>query len=127
MSKPCPYCGKKPDLVYGYELFPHLPKLAQKAFWRCKPCGAHVGCHNGTHKAFGPLANAELRKARTEAHAAFDPLWELRYMERTQAYEWLAEMLGIEVSKTHIGMFDLEQCMLTRSIAKEKLQELLMS
>jgi len=127
MSKPCPYCGKPPKRVYGDDLFPHLPKLAGKVFWRCEPCGAHVGCHHGTDKPFGPLANAELHKARTDAHAAFDPIWELRYMERTQAYEWLAETLDIEVRKAHIGMFDLEQCMLTRSIAREKLQELLMS
>jgi len=75
----------------------------------------------------GPVANSELRKARTDAHAAFDPLWRLRYMERNAAYKWLAEQMGIEKEKAHIGHFDIDQCMMARAVSREKMQELMMS
>lgn len=127
MSKDCPYCGKPAKLVTGKVLFPHLPGLAGNHFWRCAPCGAHVGCHAGTTKPYGQLANVELRKARTDAHSQFDQLWKLNYMSRNKAYEWLAETLDIPVTKAHIGQFDIDQCMLTYAISKEKFQELMMS
>lgn len=127
MSSPCPYCSKTPKLVTGKELFPHLPKLSSKHFWQCKPCGAHVGCHPNTNRAMGPVANAELRKARTDAHTAFDPLWKLNYMERNAAYKWLAETMGIDAKKAHIGYFDIDQCMMARAVSIEKFQELMMS
>lgn len=127
MSKPCPYCNKPPKLVYGLTLFPHLPKLSDKAFWRCEPCKAHVGCHEGTTKPYGSLANSELRNARLEAHGAFDQIWKLRYMSRTKAYEWLAAQLGISVKECHIGLFDVDTCMIVRALGREKMQELMMS
>jgi len=77
----CPYCQSAAKLVGGRAIYPHRPDLAAKRFWQCKPCDAYVGCHeagngqgDGT-KPLGRLANAELRKAKKDAHYAFDRLW----------------------------------------------------
>ena len=58
----------------------------------------------------GRLANAELRAAKSAAHAEFDPLWKEGWMTRKEAYHKLSCELGIPMSDCHIGMFDVEQC-----------------
>lgn len=112
----CPYCDKPAVLVTGAAIYPHRPDLFGKKFWQCKPCEAHVGCHeagkgegDGT-KPLGRLANAELRKWKSRAHSLFDPLWKTRTMRRKEAYAWLAQSLGISAANCHIGMFDVDQC-----------------
>lgn len=106
----CPYCGKVSVLVGGLIIYPHRQDLAEKRFYNCAPCGAYVGCHQGTNEPFGRLADAELRKAKQAAHAAFDPLWRSKRMERNVAYARLSDAMGLSREETHIGMFDLEQC-----------------
>lgn len=106
----CPYCGEHAQLVSGKEIYPHRPDLHALPIYACLPCEAYVGCHPGTMKPLGRLANAELRKAKMAAHTAFDPIWKSGQMKRKQAYRWLAELLGIEVNDCHIGEFDVEMC-----------------
>jgi hypothetical protein len=106
----CDYCALPAELVSGHSVYPHRPDLAGKQFWRCLPCAAHVGCHPGTATPLGGLANQELRRARMEAHAAFDPLWRGIPGERSKQYEWLASGLGIDASACHIGMMNERQC-----------------
>jgi hypothetical protein len=85
--------------------------------WLCT-CGAYVGCHPGTNKPLGRVADAELRKWKGEAHRYFDALWKRRARAnnarynntRDRAYTWLSGQLGLERKYTHIGMFDVEQC-----------------
>lgn len=113
MSAPtCPYCGDLPALVTGQAIYPHRQDLFIKYFYLCAPCGAYVGCHpNGTGKVpLGRLANAELRRAKSAAHAAFDPLWKNGRMTRHQAYKFMAKEMGVPLSQAHIGMFDFAQC-----------------
>lgn len=57
-----------------------------------------------------------------KAHEAFDEIWKGGAMRRTQAYAWLANMLDIEPSKCHIGMFDESQC---EAVIEFSLSELL--
>ncbi len=119
----CGYCENKAELVTGKVLHPSWSHLADRMFWRCVPCQAHVGCHEKHRKttgvdgitvtsdgtlALGSLANAELREARSEVHKEFDPIW--HYMPRKKAYAWLANELGIDVNSCHIAMFDLAMC-----------------
>jgi hypothetical protein len=59
----------------------------------------------------GRLANAELRRLKQAAHAAFDPIWKAGNMTRTEAYSWLSGVLGISPANCHIGMFDDEACL----------------
>lgn len=109
-SIPCGYCGGSAPLVTGRELYPHRPDLAHVAAYWCRPCDARVGVHDGTDRPKGTLANAELRRARMDAHAAFDPLWRRgprrRFRRRGEAYRWLAGELGLALDDTHIALFD---------------------
>jgi len=104
----CPYCGccaklMDSSIIYG---------RSYGMLWACLPCNAYVGCHSNspTHKPKGTLANAELREARKRVHAVFDPLWKNGKYTRKQAYQIIADTMGLKLSATHIGMFDLSQC-----------------
>lgn len=115
----CPYCRRNAQLVSGTTIYPHRPDLAEKRFWRCGSCDAYVGCHEGTTKPLGRLANAELRAWKQRAHAAFDPIWQDGNMRRERAYGWLARQLGISRPTCHIGMFDVEMCQKVVEVCKE--------
>jgi hypothetical protein len=109
----CPYCQGNAALVNGDDVYPARPDLHYKLFWACFPCAAWVGCHPNTAEPLGTLANAELRKLRSAAHAAFDPRWKSGKpggigKRRNREYQWLADQLGITVEQTHIGMFNAE-------------------
>ncbi|AUR90869.1 hypothetical protein NVP1151O_28 [Vibrio phage 1.151.O._10N.222.46.B1] len=106
----CPYCGEWSELVKGSVVYPHRKDLHNLDIYQCSPCGARVGCHKGTLKPLGRLANDELRKAKSRAHAAFDPLWKGKVKTRKAAYQWLAGELGIRPRDCHIGEFDLSMC-----------------
>lgn len=106
----CPYCGDVSEMVKGDVIYPHRPDLYKLTFYRCDPCDAHVGTHKGTITPLGRLANAALRKAKSDAHKAFDPIWRGGYMSRKQAYLWLSQQLGIDVDDCHIAMFDIDAC-----------------
>ena len=71
----CPYCNEDAVLTTGTVLYPHRPDLATKHFWMCWKDKAWVGCHPHSDAPLGRLANADLRRAKMAAHAAFDPLW----------------------------------------------------
>lgn len=119
MSAPiCPYCDNPSRLVGGVSVYRHRKDLALKQFWLCENCDAWVGCHDGTIKPLGRLANKELRDAKQRAHAAFDPLWQAKIrrdrvpkkVARGAGYKWLAGQLGIDREHCHIGMFDVPTC-----------------
>lgn len=109
----CVECGKLADLVTGAEVYPHRPDLHHKPFWRCT-CGAYVGCHPDTDIPLGYPAGPITRRARSDAHAAFDPLWEAKQRRdkvskgkaREAGYSWLAEQLGIRRQDCHVSHFD---------------------
>jgi hypothetical protein len=117
MTITCDYCHRPAKLVNGSVLYPHRHDLVGKKFWHCANCNAWVGCHPRSRKhnqdgtePLGRLANAELRKWKQAAHAAFDPLWKSGDMTRTEAYAWLADALGVSVANMHIGMLDVDGC-----------------
>lgn len=113
----CPYCREtsvlwsKSDRIYRRDYGPVY------VCWNFPECDAYVGCHPGTTKPLGRLANRELREAKKRAHAHFDPLWRAKIQfghrkkaARGAAYKWLAAQLGIAFEDCHIGMFDVAQC-----------------
>ena len=116
----CDYCGMRAVLVTGREIYPRRPDLWKKQFWRCGPCGAHVGCHPNTESPMGRLANAELRSWKVRVHSLFDPLWQGGSMTRPEAYRWLAEVLGITTAECHVGMFDVARCKLAVAILQAR-------
>lgn len=106
----CNYCGKPARQVTGKKIYPHLEALHALIFLECAPCGAYVGCHKGTDKPLGLLADPPTRRARQKAHAAFDSIWKTGKLPRKKAYSWLADALKIKVDDCHIGRFNPSQC-----------------
>lgn len=112
----CPYCQAPARLVDSEELYGRSYGYA----WVCSKrpvCDAYVGCHPGTTKPLGRLADKPLRDAKMKAHQVFDPRWRnvqepgrTKRQTRMRAYAWLATQLGITNQECHIGLFDLETC-----------------
>jgi ssDNA-binding Zn-finger/Zn-ribbon topoisomerase 1 len=106
----CPYCGEKTELKPDIDIY-GVTYGGQVYVCRNYPtCDAYVGCHKGTDKPLGRLANKQLRAWKSRAHGKFDFIWQRKKMKRGQAYKWLAEQLDIPVDKCHIGMFDVDLC-----------------
>ena len=120
-GKICPYCLEQTE--YGDSSIFYGGRSYGMVYY-CLDCDARVGVHQGTDKALGRLANAELRKAKKEAHRYFDALWKAQAKQtppnyspqkwrrkcRSNAYKWLSEQLQVPVQFCHIGMFDVEYC-----------------
>lgn len=103
-------CDRIATLVTGRSIYPDRPDLASRNFYVCRPCKTIVGCHPGTTKPLGTLADWKTRQARLKLHNRFDPIWRSGRKKRQAAYDWLADLLGIPRSNCHFGMFDLETC-----------------
>lgn len=103
----CPYCGNPTKLVKDSQIY---GRSYGTLCYICEPCGAWVGCHKGTKKALGRVANEELRELKHQAHEAFDPIWKDGYLPRTVAYSVLSSAFGLPTEQTHIGMFDEDMC-----------------
>lgn len=112
----CCECGSMAERVKGDRIYPHREDLHRKNFFLCG-CGAYVGCHPFTRIALGRPAGPATRKARGEAHAAFDPMWRAKMARegcdqataRAAAYAWLAGELGYEPGLCHIAWMTAEE------------------
>lgn len=103
----CPYCQSPAQfLKSSADLYAGKDYGPAYVCWRCE---AWVGCHRGTTRPLGRLANKQLRKAKQAAHRAFDVLWKDGWT-RKDAYAWLARTLKIKPEDCHIGMFDEGRC-----------------
>lgn len=107
MGLSCPYCGRPTQLVDDTEIYGR--SFGTKCFV-CKPCDAWVGCHKGTERALGRVADKGLRALKQQAHEAFDPIWKNGHLTRQKAYKLLSAAFGIPTEQTHIGMFDADMC-----------------
>jgi hypothetical protein len=114
----CDYCGGRAALLKGRDIYPHRGDLCDKPFYACRPCGAWVGCHPGTTKPLGRLADQHLRKAKMRVHALLDPLWRSGQIKRSSVYARLADHMGIPPKECHVGMFSLERCALAESVLR---------
>lgn len=106
----CPYCQQPARFVTGKELYPLHQSLAKNYYYVCRRCDASVGCHKGTNKPLGNLANRELREARGRAHKAFDPIWRKHGINRNDAYKWLAEQMELTKSECHMAKMSIAEC-----------------
>ena len=84
-------------------------------------CDTYVRVRPGTMEPIGTLANGRLRALRTEAHRYFNQLYERGIMSKREAYEWLSQMIGLPMSKTHIGMMGEYYCELVIEESKKLL------
>lgn len=126
----CPYCMTPAHLVDSTEVY---GRDYGHSVWICgnyPTCDAYVGCHKGTTDPKGRLADADLRRAKVEAHKALDPLWRdapkiygisrgpynrhsvkrIQRKMRQRVYQWLAEQLGLPEPEAHIGWMDEDTC-----------------
>ena len=87
----CPYCGKRAEYIDSEEIY----GISYGMIYLCRGCCAYVGCHRGSKRPLGQLADANTRKRRHRAHSCFDWLWRKRYFSRGGAYRWLAEQMGV--------------------------------
>jgi hypothetical protein len=115
----CPYCIKPAKLVDSAVVY---FGTSYGMMWLCAPCDAYVGTHKGSkqHLPLGRLANAELRKWKIRAHAAFDPLWKNGEMSRGKAYLLLQDLMGISAGQAHIGEFTVDDCKLLIQKLRER-------
>ncbi len=88
-------------------------------FYQCQNCNARVGCHRGSKRPLGNLANEVLRLKRMETHQVYDAFWKSKGMIRTQAYKWLAERMQIPEQQAHIGSFEMDQCQRVIDLCRE--------
>lgn len=110
----CRYCGGvirrvTAQKVYGGAAAKRL-KLWNEWFYQCQNCNARVGCHRGTMRPLGNVANEVLRLKRMETHQVFDSFWKKQGMTRTAAYKWLSVQMDLPEEKAHIGGFEVDQC-----------------
>lgn len=109
-AKICPYCKSSTEVVSETDIYGKEYK--DRMMIRCrnyKVCDSYVGCDdNGI--TLGRLASKKLRSAKMEAHKYFDKLWKERLIERSKAYEDLADYLELPDKYCHIGMFNVDTC-----------------
>lgn len=107
----CDYCGEPAEFVDSKVIYGKSYGMVYLC--KCVQSWAYVGVHKNSNKPLGRLADKDLRKAKNQAHAAFDPIWKDEHMTRSKAYKWLADKLGIESAgrDCHIGMFDVDKCL----------------
>lgn len=124
----CRYCGGAVRLVsaskvYGPAAAARLG-IERQSFYQCQNCNARVGCHPGSTRPLGNLANEALRMKRMETHHVFDSFWEERGMSRTQAYKWMAKKMRLSEELAHIGGFEIDRCQkLIKLCEKERNKE----
>jgi len=85
----------------------------------CKKCRSSVSCHYGTNIPKGLLANREVKVFRTLAHEAFDKIWMQRIMTRFEAYQWLADTLGLPLEKANISQLSKEDLIRTIEVSNQ--------
>ena len=78
--------------------------------YQCQNCNARVGCHKGTKRPLGHVANETLRLKRMETHQVFDAFWKSKGVSRTKGYQWLARQMELPERLAHIGGFEMDQC-----------------
>jgi len=109
---PAEYCNNKEIYGQSYGAWPMV--------WLCRQCNAYVGCHKNSITPLGTLANAETRDWRKRAKEPFLELVATRFNNnRTTAYKWLAEQMGIDSAECHFGMFNVERCKLALAVVTE--------
>lgn len=109
----CRYCGGVVHLVSASKVYGTAAKrlgIEREKFYQCQNCNARVGCHKGTKRPLGNLANEVLRMKRMETHQVFDGFWKAQGMSRTQGYKWMAKRLRLSEELAHIGGFEMDQC-----------------
>ena len=122
----CRYCGGVIRLVSAQAVYGSAVKrlgLEKEYIYQCQNCNARVGCHKGTKRPLGHVANETLRLKRMETHQVYDAFWKRSGMTRTQAYKWLAEQMNLTEDRANIGSFEMDQCQMVIELCKKNSEE----
>ena len=122
----CRYCGGVIRLVPArmiYGLSTDRLGLSGENIYLCQNCNARVGCHKGTNRPLGNVANEVLRLKRRETHQVFDAFWQGNGMSRTKANKWLAAQMQLSEKDTHIGGFEMDQCQQVIDLCEKELNK----
>lgn len=106
----CPKCGRNMVLLESLTLT--YPNGQLRKFWSCVHypfCDVQHGAHPDGRPVGFP-ADKKTRRARVDAHEAFDALWRDLGKTRAEGYKLLQEITGLPEAEAHIGMFSYEQC-----------------
>lgn len=123
----CPYCGSNSVLRSADGIY--YDNSRDVMLYVCKnypKCDSYVRVHPGTNIPMGSLANKELRAMRRDAHHHFNKLYSKGGMSKRDAYEWLAETVGLPVEKAYIGFMGEYYCSLVIEESKKALSQLSM-
>jgi hypothetical protein len=124
----CHYCTKPAEFYNSSAIVYSGKNYGPIYLCKCQTGWSYVGCHPGTTKPLGRLANRELRTWKKKAHAAFDPVWKeqteiSRTKARKLAYTALSDALGLEREDCHIGMFNVDMCKaVCEAVAEDRVQ-----
>lgn len=122
----CRYCGGVIRMVPARAVYGSAVKrlgLEKEYIYQCQNCNARVGCHRGTTRPLGHVANETLRLKRMETHQVFDAFWKRRGMSRTKGYQWLAGQMGLPERLAHIGGFEMDQCQRVIDLCRKEQEE----
>lgn len=106
----CPYCSHRVVIMHHRDIYSGRVYSDWPWMYVCDHCGARVGMHPFTAIPLGTLADDKLRSERSRCKPAFEDIWKNGLMQRTEAYRWLANQLGIPVEECHFGLFDADLC-----------------
>lgn len=107
----CPYCGS--PVVYRSADGIYHDNSRHTMLYVCgryPECDAYVRVHAGTSIPVGTMANHELRALRRTAHLYFDQLYLSGYMNKQDAYYWLADLVSAPLPEAHIGYLGEYYC-----------------
>ena len=119
----CPYCGSRTELRSADGIY--HDNRDKTMLYVCKNyprCDTYVRVIPGTTQPIGSLANGHLRAMRTEAHRNFNQLYMKGIMTKSEAYQWLSDIIGLPMSKTHIGDMGEYYCELVIQESQKLLQ-----
>ena len=110
----CHYCNSKVELRDSFEIYGRDYGLLYVCS-KYPVCDAYMGYNPKNKHGLGRLANKELRRLKKLAHHYFDNMWKRKNKTtgknyRRKAYKWLSKEMNLSKNKTHIAMFDDEQC-----------------
>ena len=94
------------EIVQGSTVYTSRPDLNHLKFWRCATCKNSIGCHKGTTKPLGVIANKELKQARIKIHSIIDPIWKSGKMSRKEVYQHITRNLGYVYHTGEISSLD---------------------
>jgi hypothetical protein len=75
--------------------------------------------HPQTEIPLGTLADEATREARKHCKEPFEALYQTGKMTRDQAYQALADKLGIPKEECHFAWFDAQRCEQAAQAARE--------